>query len=159
MKLTFTFWLSKQKNHSFFGSVQPELTSTFWLHLNRPKGAVHHLLKLSSLPKQCPNQLLSTDCGPTVTQVLSNCQQTVGQLSTDCGPTVKQVIRRSQPPTPPRRTFHWPMLLLPPRRWMLQGNSSPPAPQTPGVGTEKTQSQLCHWLAVCISTTVHTPSL
>ena len=137
MKLTFTFWLSKQKNHSFFGSVQPELTSTFWLHLNRPKGAVHHLLKLSSLPKQCPNQLLSTDCGPTV----------------------KQVIRRSQPPTPPLRTFHWPMLLLPPRRWMLQGNSSPPAPQTPGVGTEKTQSQLCHWLAVCISTTVHTPSL
>ena len=71
----------------------------------------------------------STDCGPTVKQMLSNCQQT--------GPTVKQVIRQSQPLTPPHRTFHWLMLLLPPRRWMLQVNSSPPPSQTPGVGTEK----------------------
>ena len=164
---TFTFWFCLYESNSHILVVQTEVTFTFWFCPNRTnihflappkqtKGcsliktkftsktvskptAVNTVGQLSSRCYPIVNRLWancqagaiqqSTDCGPTVKQMLSNCQQT--------GPTVKQVIRQSQPLTPPHRTFHWLMLLLPPRRWMLQVNSSPPPSQTPGVGTEK----------------------
>ena len=145
MKVTVTFWFCPNRTNIHFlappkqtkgcSLIKTKFTSKT---VSKPT-AVNTVGQLSSRCYPTVNRLwancqagaiqLSTDCGPTVKQMLSNCQQT--------GPTVKQVIRQSQPLTPPHRTFHWLMLLLPPRRWMLQVNSSPPPSQTPGVGTEK----------------------
>ena len=110
MKVTFTFWLSKQNIHFLAATKQTKgcslIKTKFTSKTVSKPTAVNTEGQLSSRCYPTVNRLWancqagaiqqSTDCGPTVKQVLSNCQQTVGQLSSRCYPTVNRLWANCQ---------------------------------------------------------------
>ena len=110
MKVTFTFWLSKQNIHFLAAPKQTKgcslIKTKFTSKTVSKPTAVNTEGQLSSRCYPTVNRLWancqagaiqqSTDCGPTVKQVLSNSQQTVGQLSSRCYPTVNRLWANCQ---------------------------------------------------------------